>query len=166
MTSGKTPRLQKLRHLDHGFQSRTSPAPAFRIGAISFFIPQIGEPKLLPGAKENPDAGYRARFSHDQEYAAAGYYKVKLLNNNVTVELTAAERAGMMRLTFPQSGRASILTDLRHFLNGNVDAPNRFKLIWSHLPGRGQRHHHRLSPDRRLGQGTLPLFCGPLFAPL
>ncbi len=97
------------------------------------FIPQIGEPKLVPGAKEKPDAGYRARFSHDQEWAAAGYYKVKLLNNNVTVELTASERAGMMRLTFPESERASVLTDLRHFLNGNTDAPGRFKIIWSRL---------------------------------
>src|SRR5208283_5552541 len=67
------------------------------------FMPQIGEPKLVVGTKENPDAGYRARYSHDQESAAAGYYKVKLLNNNVTVELTAGQRAGMMRFTFPQS---------------------------------------------------------------
>ena len=28
------------------------------------FMPQIGEPKLVAGTKENPDAGYRARFSH------------------------------------------------------------------------------------------------------
>jgi len=92
------------------------------------FMPQIGEPKLVVGTKENPDAGYRARFSHDQESASAGYYKVKLLNNNVTVELTAGERVGMMRLTFPQSEQASIMTDLQHFLSGK-----RFKLIWSHV---------------------------------
>ncbi len=92
------------------------------------FMPQIGAPKLEVGTKENPDAGYRARYSHDQESAAAGYYKVKLLNNNVTVELTAAERAGIMRFTFPASDQASILTDLQHFLSGQ-----RFKLIWSHV---------------------------------
>ena len=92
------------------------------------FIPQLGEPKLVAGTKENPDAGYRARYSHDQESASAGYYKVKLLNNNVTVELTAGERAGMMRFTFPQSEQASIMTDLQHFLSGK-----RFKLIWSHV---------------------------------
>jgi predicted alpha-1,2-mannosidase len=92
------------------------------------FMPQVGEPKLVAGAKEQPDAGYRARYSHDQEAASAGYYKVKLLNNNVTVELTAGERAGMMRFTFPQSEQASILTDLQHFLSGK-----RFRLIWSHL---------------------------------
>ncbi|HEY5914646.1 MAG TPA: GH92 family glycosyl hydrolase [Verrucomicrobiae bacterium] len=92
------------------------------------FMPQIGEPKLVAGSKENPDAGYRARYAHDQETASAGYYRVKLLNNNVAVELTAAERAGMMRFTFPESDRASILTDLQHFLSGK-----RFKLIWSHV---------------------------------
>jgi predicted alpha-1,2-mannosidase len=97
------------------------------------FIPQVGETKLVAGTKENPEAGYRARFSHDQESASAGYYQVKLLNNNVNVELTAAEHAGLMRLTFPESEHASVLTDLRHFLNGNVDAPGRFKLIWSHV---------------------------------
>jgi predicted alpha-1,2-mannosidase len=92
------------------------------------FIPQIGEPKLVPGSKDNPDAGYRARYSHDQESASAGYYRVKLLNNDVTVELAAGERAGMLRFTFPQSDQASIMTDLQHFLRGN-----RFKLIWSHV---------------------------------
>ncbi len=34
------------------------------------FMPQIGEPKLVAGNKENPDARYRARYSHDQEAAA------------------------------------------------------------------------------------------------
>ena len=92
------------------------------------FMPQIGEPKLVAGTKENPDAGYRARYSHDQESAAAGYYRVKLLNNNVTVELTAAERAGLMRFTFPQTDQAWLMTDLQHFLSGK-----RFRLIWSHV---------------------------------
>jgi predicted alpha-1,2-mannosidase len=92
------------------------------------FMPQIGEPKLVAGPKEDPDSGYRARFSHDQESATAGYYKVKLLNNNVTVELTAGERAGLLRFTFPKSESAWIMTDLQHFLSGK-----RFKLIWSHV---------------------------------
>jgi predicted alpha-1,2-mannosidase len=92
------------------------------------FMPQVGEPKLVAGTKENPDAGYRARYAHDQESASAGYYKVKLLNNHVTVELSAGERAGMMRFTFPQTEKASIMTDLQHFLSGK-----RFKLIWSHV---------------------------------
>jgi predicted alpha-1,2-mannosidase len=92
------------------------------------FIPQIGEPKLVVGSKEKPEQGYRARYRHEDESASAGYYKVKLLDRNVSVELTAGERAGMMRFTFPASDRASIMTDLQHFLSGK-----RFKLIWSHV---------------------------------
>lgn len=92
------------------------------------FIPQIGEPKLVAGPKDDPDSGYRARYSHDQEAASVGYYRVKLLNNNVTVELTAGERAGFLRFTFPKSDQAWIMTDLQHFLSGK-----RFKLIWSHV---------------------------------
>jgi len=92
------------------------------------FMPQVGEPKLIAGPKDNPDAGYRSRYAHDQETAAAGYYKVRLIDSGVTAELTAGERAGMMRFTFPASENASILTDLQHFLSGN-----RFKVIWSHV---------------------------------
>ncbi|HEV2391028.1 MAG TPA: GH92 family glycosyl hydrolase [Verrucomicrobiae bacterium] len=92
------------------------------------FMPQVGAPKLVAGTKADPDAGYRGRYSHEQEEASAGYYKVKLLNNDVTVELTAGERAGMMRFTFPQSDEAWIMTDMQHFLSGK-----RFHLIWSHL---------------------------------
>jgi predicted alpha-1,2-mannosidase len=92
------------------------------------FVPQVGEPKLVAGSKEHPELGYRARFRHEDESASAGYYKVKLSSNQVTVELAAAERAGMMRFTFPASDRASIMTDLQHFLSGK-----RFKLIWSHV---------------------------------
>ncbi len=92
------------------------------------FIPQVGEPKLVAGSKEKPESGYRARYRHADESASAGYYKVKLFERNVTVELTAAERAGMMRFTFPASDRASIMTDLQHFLSGK-----RFKLLWSHV---------------------------------
>jgi putative alpha-1,2-mannosidase len=78
------------------------------------FMPQIGNPKLVPGAKDDPDSGYRSRYSHDEEEASAGYYKVKLQKSGVTVELTAGERAGMMRMTFPASAEASIHTDQKH----------------------------------------------------
>ncbi|MDR2561856.1 MAG: GH92 family glycosyl hydrolase [Holophagales bacterium] len=91
------------------------------------FIPQIGEPKIIVGAKTDPDSGYRQRYSHDNETAYCGYYQVKL-ENNVNVELAAAERSGIMRFTFPESDQASILTDLHHQLHGG-----RFKMIWSHV---------------------------------
>ncbi len=92
------------------------------------FMPQIGKPKLVSGTKKKPGDGYRSRYSHDEESAAAGYYKVTLKRSDIAVELTAAERAGMMRMTFPQSDYASILTDLAHVLNGG-----KWRVIWSHV---------------------------------
>jgi predicted alpha-1,2-mannosidase len=91
------------------------------------FMPQIGEPVFVPGSKEDPDSGYRQRYSHDNESAYCGYYQVKL-ENGVNVELAAADRSGVMRFTFPMSDSASIMTDLHHQLHGN-----RFKIIWSHV---------------------------------
>src|SRR6266542_3235655 len=92
------------------------------------FMPQIGKPKLVPGIKADPDSGYRSRYSHTEEEASAGYYKVKLQKSGVTVELTTGERAGMIRMTFPANAEASVLTDLHHVLTGK-----KWKVIWSHV---------------------------------
>jgi predicted alpha-1,2-mannosidase len=92
------------------------------------FVPQTGEPKLVPGTKSDLDAGYQSRYSHDEETASAGYYKVKLQKSGTTVELTSGDRAGMMRMTFPPSGEPSILTDLTHVLTGK-----KWKVAWSHI---------------------------------
>jgi len=53
-------------------------------------------------------ATYAATFSHANESANAGYYKVKL-DTNVTVELTATPRTGVGRFTFPASSQSSTL---------------------------------------------------------
>lgn len=89
------------------------------------FMPQVGKPWLVEGRKENPDSGYRARFSHADESASAGYYSVKLKDNDVRVECTSADRSGFLRFTFPQTDSASILVDLSHILHWNV--------IWSDI---------------------------------
>ncbi len=84
------------------------------------FMPSIGTPKLIPGSKAYPDSGYRQRYSHNDEEASAGYYRVRLPKPNVNVELSAAERSGIIRFTWPQSDSAFILTDLTHVLRWNV----------------------------------------------
>jgi predicted alpha-1,2-mannosidase len=82
------------------------------------FVPQVGKPAFFPGTKDHPEGGYQSVFSHADESAAAGYYKVKLQKSGVTTELTAGERAGILRFTFPASDEASLLTDLNHVING------------------------------------------------
>jgi predicted alpha-1,2-mannosidase len=92
------------------------------------FVPQIGEPAFVPGRKDHPQEGYQSTFSHADESAAAGYYRVKLLKSGVTAELTAGERAGVLRFTFPASDRASILADLDHVIDGG-----RWRIAESHF---------------------------------
>ena len=82
------------------------------------FMPQVGKAEYIPGGKDRPESGYQSTYSHVEESAAAGYYKVTLQKSGVTAELTAGERAGILRFTFPASEEASILTDLNHVING------------------------------------------------
>ena len=77
-------------------------------------MPMTGEPKFEPGTAENPQSGYRSRFSHASEVAKPGYYSVKLDDYQILAEMTATPRVGIHRYTFPKSTQAGIIIDLDH----------------------------------------------------
>jgi predicted alpha-1,2-mannosidase len=81
-------------------------------------MPGIGPVKLVPGTVANPELGYRSRFSHDDETMLPGYYSVLLKDSGVKAELTATDRAGVHRYTFPESKEAWIIVDLQHCYGG------------------------------------------------
>lgn len=85
----------------------------FQIGGI-VTMPVVGPLKTLPGTLDNPDSGYRSRFDKVTEQAVPGYYGVTLSDYNVKVELTATERVGYHRYTYPQADTARILFDIGH----------------------------------------------------
>ena len=76
-------------------------------------MPTTGSVKIEPGTKDDPDAGYRSRISHDNEYASPGYYSVILEDYDIKAELTTTTRAGFQRYTFPKTDSAHILFDLQ-----------------------------------------------------
>ncbi len=78
--------------------------------------------QTVPGSLENPDEGYRSRFDHSSEVATPGYYSVFLKDENVKVELTATQRAGFHRYTFPQCNHSRVILDLGHQIGGNTSA--------------------------------------------
>ena len=80
------------------------------------FMPAGGELQLSAGTDENPDGGYRSRFSHDSERAAPGYYAVLLSDEDIFVELTATPRVGVHRYTFRRGGVGRIMIDPSHNL--------------------------------------------------
>jgi predicted alpha-1,2-mannosidase len=78
------------------------------------FMPAIGGPRLPRAGGGNRGSGYASPFSHRDEVATPGYYRVKLGKGNITVELTATKRAGFHRYVFPKSDSATVLVDLEH----------------------------------------------------
>ena len=79
-------------------------------------MPAVGDVHLNAGS---PGNGYASSFSHDQEHATPGYYAVFLKDPKVAVELTATERSGFHKYTFPQSDKARIILDLAHGIGNN-----------------------------------------------
>ncbi|HXD34104.1 MAG TPA: GH92 family glycosyl hydrolase [Pyrinomonadaceae bacterium] len=77
-------------------------------------MPTIGEPVFAAFVDGKPDKGYASKFSHANEAAAPGYYRVLLGDGGIRVELTATNRAGFHRYTYPAGGRANIVLDLQH----------------------------------------------------
>ena len=91
-------------------------------------MPQTGVLQLNPGTKDDPDSGYRQRFSHDTEQASPGYYTVTLNDTGIKAELTATQRVGVHKYTYPEGSDQRIILDLLHGLY-NYDG----KVLWSTL---------------------------------
>ncbi len=82
--------------------------------------PTVGKIQINAGKPDVIDDGYRSRFSHEDEQAHPGYYQVRLQDYDVNVEVTATERTGFYKMTFPKSDSAHVLIDLMHHINGNA----------------------------------------------
>lgn len=91
-------------------------------------MPSVGDVKLNPGTADDPDSGYRSRFSHESESASPGYYAVTLDDSGVRAELTATARTGVHRYTFPKDADGHVVVDLAHGIY-NYDG----KVLWSTL---------------------------------
>jgi predicted alpha-1,2-mannosidase len=80
-------------------------------------MPYLGKIQLLAGKKDGSSKGYRRNFNHETEKAQAGFYSVFLPQDKIKCELTAAQRYGVHRYTFPKSDSANIIIDLLHGLD-------------------------------------------------
>lgn len=65
--------------------------------------------------------GYESAYSHDEEEASPGYYAVNLTDYGIKAELTATERTGFHRYTFPATKEAHIVIDVTHSLTPDRD---------------------------------------------
>ncbi len=83
-------------------------------------VSDYGDILLMPTNKINfnngadGEEGYRAHFSHNNETAEPGYYKVHLDSTEIDVELTVSKRSGVHKYQFPSSENQIVILDLEH----------------------------------------------------
>ena len=83
-------------------------------------MPATGKLKINAGNQNNHMGGYSSLYRKDKEFVSAGYYKVYLERYDIDVELTASERVGFHRYTFPSFNQSRVIIDLGE---GSADRP-------------------------------------------
>lgn len=78
------------------------------------FMPYTGPLKTQRGTQDSPSSGYGSYYSHANEVAEVGYYSVKLEDYDIKAELTASERVGFHKYTYPAGkGNRQIMINLK-----------------------------------------------------
>lgn len=94
----------------------------------------------------NEESGYRAHFSHENETASPGFYKVLLDETNIEVELTVSKRSGIHHYTFPKNSKQIVILDLEHrdkVLSSEIKTISKTEIS-------GHRHSDAWAKDQRL----------------
>lgn len=115
-------------------------------------ISDYGDVLLMPTNETNFNngadgkKGYRAHFSHDNEFAEPGYYKVHLDSTNIDVELTVSLRSGIHKYQFPSAENQFVILDLVHrdkVLDAKIEKISNTEIV-------GYRHSEAWAKDQRL----------------
>ena len=105
-------------------------------------------PVTRPYKEAEPPLGIHSSFSHNDEFASAGYYRVLLKDYNINVELTATERCGIQRYTFPEA-ESSIFLNLKKAMNWDFTLDSYIEVVDS-CTIRGYRISQGWSPEQHV----------------
>ncbi|MDT0449370.1 GH92 family glycosyl hydrolase [Streptomyces hesseae] len=104
-------------HQIRGFSTVHLSGVGCRIGGDLPVLPTTGE------VTQTDNARYAAEFSHQNETARPGYYRVRLGSyGGITAELTATARTGRQRYTFPATEQANVLLNAGQSLHRAVSS--------------------------------------------
>ena len=95
-------------------------------------------PVTYPLRKAGKPLGVHSMFSHEREECEAGYYRVHLDSYGIEVELTATERCGVQRYTYP-TDTATVLLNLAKAMNWDATTDTHIALVDS-FTIEGYRH--------------------------
>ncbi|MEV4442322.1 glycoside hydrolase domain-containing protein, partial [Streptomyces sp. NPDC049577] len=106
-----------------------------RIGGDLPVLPTTGD------VTQTDYARYAAEFSHNDESARPGYYRVRMSSyGGITAELTATARTGRQRYTFPATDKANVLLNagqaLHRTVSSSVEVLDR-RTVRTAITGRG-----------------------------
>lgn len=105
-------------------------------------------PVTLPYKEAPAPLGIHSKFSHSSEKASAGYYKVSLSDYNIDVELTATERVGVQRYTFP-GGKCAVILNLAKAMNWDATVDTKLEIVDS-VTIRGYRFSNGWARDQKI----------------
>lgn len=107
------------------------------------FMPVTNPYKQVEG-----ELGIHSMFSHSRESAHAGYYQVFLDDYDINVELTATDRCGIQKYTFPEAS-SSVFLDLAKAMNWDFTMDSQIEVIDS-CTIRGYRYSKGWANDQKL----------------
>ena len=105
-------------------------------------------PVTFPYQEGEAPLGIYSKFSHQDESASAGYYQVRLKDYDINVELTATERCGIQRYTFPKA-KAAIFLNLKKAMNWDFTNDSRIEVVDS-VTIQGYRFSDGWARDQRV----------------
>lgn len=76
-------------------------------------MPYTGKLRSERGSQQDISDGYASYYSHDNEIARPEYYSLLLSSYNIKAELTASDRVGFHKYTFPAGEQAHVMIDLK-----------------------------------------------------
>ncbi len=92
------------------------------------FMPVNTPPDLVKDEQNNYSHSYASKKRPNSEYAKPGYYRVKLDESGIGVELTATERAGFHRYSY-NNRPAGLIIDLNHTLQSHQQVNNVIEIV-------------------------------------
>lgn len=77
-------------------------------------MPVMGDVTYARGTEDKPGSGLWSYAERSKQVSVPGYYSVPLTRNGILAELTATNRVGVHRYTFPKGKDAAIVIDLQN----------------------------------------------------
>ena len=112
-------------------------------------IMPMNEIRTQTGKQNDISNGYASKYSHDTEIARPEYYSLMVERYNIKAEMTATNRVGFHRYTYPKGKPASILVNL-HDGNSYAKASMCYVRKVDDYTIEGYRYSHDWAPNRKV----------------